>query len=109
MINLTFYYGTEIVFIRVKGNDIKFSTSLQQNKWATIEGLKLDYAGCIREFPELELSKNWREEVIFRFKQKIKSLKTENDKAKYIISDLKKYGYIPKWKQKAGFRREAIN
>ena len=108
MIDLIFYHGTDLVFVRVEGHTLKFTTSLQSNKWASIDGLKLDYSGVIREFPELENEENWREEAIFRLKSKLQNFKTEDDVVIYVIDELKKYGYIPKYKMKKGHRREVI-
>lgn len=108
MIDLTFFYGTEIIFIRIKGNDVRFSTNAYKQYWGTIENLKLDYAGVCREFPDLETNSDWRGEAIKRFKEKLKSFNTEEETASYLISDLKKHGYIAKIKQKAGFRREVL-
>lgn len=108
MIDIIFYYGTDIVFVRVEGATLKFANSLQANKFASIEGLKLDYNGVVREFPELELEENWREEAIFRLKSKLQNFKTEEEVVEYVIEELKKYGYIPRYKMKKGFRREVI-
>lgn len=108
MIDILFYYGTEIIFVRVKGEEVGFSTSLQRNLFATIEGLRLNQAGVIKEFPDLEGKDNWKEEAIKRFKKKIKQCKNEDERVDYIISDLKKYGYIPKRKSKSGHRPEKI-
>ncbi len=109
MIDLIFFHGTEILLVRVNGHDVRFSNSAYGNIWSSIEGLKLDYAGVCREFPDLESRTDWKQEAIKRFKEKLKSLGSEESITDYLISDLKKYGYIPKFKQKAGFRRETIN
>ena len=108
MIDLIFFYGTEVVFIRIKGSDVRFSTNAYKQWYGSIENLKLSYAGVCREFPDLELNENWRAEAIKRFKEKLKSFKSEEEIASYLISDLKEHGYIAKFKQKAGFRREVL-
>ena len=90
MIELIFYKGTEITLIRITGKHITFSASGFGRMATDISGLKLDYAGCCREHPDLELRKDWKEESIKRFKEKINKMNTENEIANYIIEDLKK-------------------
>lgn len=108
MIDLIFYYDNEIVFVRVRGSEILFSTSLQPNKYASIEGVKLNKAGVLKEHPDLKDKEDWREIVLKRFKKHVQSLDNENEVVDYVISELQKIGYIPRWKQKQGFRREAL-
>ena len=45
-----------------------------------------------------------RQEAINRFKEKVKSYKTEQEQMNYIKEDLKKYGYISLIQQRSGFR-----
>ena len=108
MIDLIFYQGTEIVFIRVQEKNIMFASGSSGNKFGTIDGLKFNYNGVVKEFPDLKDSPVWKEEAIKRFKEKIRAMNDEEEIANYIIQDLKKYAYVPKWKQKQGFRREVI-
>jgi len=108
MIEILFSFGNEIILVKVDGNDIKFSNSNFGAVETDISGLKLSYEGVIKEFPDLKDNANWKRIVIQRFKAHIKSLKTEEEKASYIVDDLEKHGYIAKYKQKPGFRREVI-
>ncbi len=108
MIDLIFYRVSEIIFIRINGYDINFSNSEYGNLSSPIEGLKLNYEGVCKEFPDLKNNHDWNGEAIKRFKEKIKSFKNEEEISNYLIEDLKKYGFVPKFKQKAGFRREVI-
>lgn len=108
MIDLIFYYKTECVFIRITGNNVGFANSLSGGHYGSIDNLKLNYSNVCREFPDLELRKDWREEAIRRWKEKIKELNDEEKIAEEIINDLRKHDYIPKFKQKAGFRKEPI-
>ena len=108
MIGLIFSLGPEIVEVRVDGNKILFRNNQSNGAFTTIEGLKLDKAGVIREFPDLKDNDNWQKIAQDRFKEKIKSFKTENERANYIIEDLKKYGYEPKYRQRQGHRVEKI-
>lgn len=108
MIDLLFYFGTEIIFVRIEGTMVTFGNSGFGAKMAVIDGLRLDYAGVLREFPDLKGNENWRSLAIERFKEHIKTLPTELERACYIEEDLKKYGYKPFMRQRAGFRPERI-
>lgn len=108
MIGIVFLYAGEFVEVRIDDVNILFRTSQSINNFSPIEGLKLSREGVLKEFPELEGRLDWREEAINRFKEHIRQLKTEEARAKYIIEDLAKHGYLPKYKQKKGFRVELI-
>lgn len=108
MIEVIFYFGTEISMVRIRGNHVTLCSSSQGSVEATIDGLKLSKSGVVKEFPDLKDKENWREESIIRFKQRIKDFKSEEAVAEYLIEDLKKFGYVPKYKQVMGFRRVAI-
>ena len=77
--------------------------------YAPIDNMQLNYEGVVKEHPDLEGKKDWNQQAIKRFKEKIKSFENENDTAKYIIKELKGVGYEPKYKQKQDFRREVIS
>jgi len=109
MIDIIFYRGTEIVLIRVQGHNIQFANSIYGSKLANIDGIKLDYKGVLKEFPDLKDNPDWNKEAIKRFKEKIIILDKEENISDYIIKDFIKFGYIPKFRQKAGFRRETLN
>ena len=108
MIELLFTFGMEHILIRVDGIRVTFSNTLFGAVESTIDHLKLNYRGVCEEFPDLEIRDDWREEAIKRFKAKISQLQTEDLRAEYIIQDLKKYGYVPKYKCKNGYRREKL-
>lgn len=108
MIEVLMKLGGEAVLLRVKGNDVQFANTLYGAFMAPIEGLKLSQAGTIKEFPELKDNPNWRIEAIAKFKDKIRDLQSEEKVSQYLIEDLRKWGYQPMWKQKAGFRKEPI-
>lgn len=101
--------ASEVVEVRVHGDEVYFRSSNYGSMWAPIEGLKLNYEGAVREFPDLEGNPNWQVETIIRFKDKIREFRTEDEKISYIIEDLKKHGYIPKIKQRQGFRPERLS
>lgn len=108
MIDLIMQQSTDVFFIRVAGNDIRFSSSATGNLFTPIEGLHLNYRGVIKEFPDLTDREDWKQEAIKRFKEKIASFKTEDEKINYIMDDLRKHGFVPKYKQRIGHRREVI-
>lgn len=105
MIGVIFQQGMDFFRVNIRGNSIIFSDGLKETN---LGGLKLNYSGVIKEFPDLKNDDNWKHKAIERFKEKIKSFKTEEEKADYIIRDLKKFGFIPKYKQKQGHRIEVI-
>lgn len=108
MIQVIFGFAGEKVLIKVDNHNVIFGSTQNGAQMATIEGIRLDYAGVCREHPDLETHDDWRGEAIKRFKKKIKSLKTEEEIADYLIEDLSKFGYTPEQKQKNGSRPEVI-
>jgi hypothetical protein len=104
MIEIIFSLASEVVLVVIDGNDIKFGSTTYGAQLADISGLKLDYAGTIREFPDLETDPDWQQEAIRRFKEHIKSLETENEKCDYIIKELEACGYTAKSKRRKGHR-----
>lgn len=108
MIDIILYYETEIVFVRVAGYIVKFAASTYGNRWTDISGLKLNKDGAIKLFPDLADREDWKQEAINRFKEHIKSLRNENEICDYVANELRSCGYIPKYKQRVGFRREII-
>lgn len=104
MIEVLFYFGADVVLVRIRGNHITFVNSQYGAQEASIDGLKLNQVGVIKEFPDLKDNPEWKEKAIIRFKNHVAKLSTEGDIADYIIDDLKKYGYKPVSKQQAGFR-----
>lgn len=108
MIDMILRFGTEIVFVRVNGHSVTFASSSSGNKYADISGLKLSKQGVIKEFPDLEGDDGWRAKAIDRFKERVKSFKDEDEVMDYVRSDLQKYGYVPMYKQKQGWRKERL-
>lgn len=104
MIELFFIYGSDIAWIIIRGNSVKFRQSSSGNYEADIEGLNISKEGVIKEHPDLKNNPLWKEEAIKRFKEHIKSLPTETAVADYLIEDLKKYGYILKRINQGGMR-----
>lgn len=108
MIGVIFSFGNEIIEVRIKDNNVFFRTSTSPN-FADIDGLKLDKSGVVKEFPDLKDKDDWQKQARERFKMKIKELKTEDERVKYIIQDLTKFGYVPMYIQRQGFRPVKVN
>lgn len=107
MIDVIMKFGTDVNMFRVVGHSVTFGSKVGNNPMmATIEGLQLSKPGVIKEFPDLADKDNWREIAIERFKEKIKSLDTEDKIVEYISNEFKLFGYVPLYKQKQGFRIE---
>lgn len=104
MIGVVFQFGTKIVEVRIDDTQCLFRTGDLGGAFFPIENLQLDKKGVIREFPDLRYKENWREEATKRFKEKMKTFKTEEERVEYIIEDLKQFGYVPLYSQKKGFR-----
>lgn len=109
MIDLLFHFAGDAILVRVDGTNILFGNTSQGPMMAPLQNLRLSREGVIKEFPDLKDDPEWNEKAVKRFREKIKSLTTESARAKYIIEDLKNYGYIPKYKQIKGHRVEVIN
>lgn len=103
MIGVIFQFGTEIIEVRVKDNNVFFRTSNSPN-FADIDGLKLEKSGVLKEFPDLKDKDDWQKQARERFKNKMRKYNTEEERIKYIIEDLNKFGYQPLYLQKQGFR-----
>jgi GTP1/Obg family GTP-binding protein len=108
MIGLLFQFASEVIEVRIDKANIYFRTHQTSGAFATIDNLQLNYAGVCKEHPDLKDSKDWREQAVKRFKDKIKNMRTEDETSKYLITDLSKYGYKPLWLQKNGYRPKRI-
>lgn len=99
----TFRFGSENHEVVVRGTDLFFH---KDGIMTSIEGLKLSQTGVIKEFPDLEGKDDWRKQAIERLKEHIKKMKTEEKRMEYVKEELKRQGYEPLFKQRAGFRPE---
>jgi hypothetical protein len=103
MIGVVFRFGGEVIMVRIDGFNCYFKTS-QSNLYSTIDGLKLNKSGVIKEHPDLKDKEEWRKIAIKRFKEKLKKMKSEKQRMEYVINDLTKFGYISLYYQRQGFR-----
>jgi len=108
MIDAILQFNSEIILIRVDGNTVRFANSIFGAQMADIRGLKLDYGGVCRQFPDLQMKDDWKEQAILRFKNKIQSFKTEQQKLDYLVEDLASHGYKLIKVQKKGWRPRKV-
>jgi len=108
MIKSTFRLGGEVAEIIINGNDLLFHDTSSQMT-TTIEGLRLNKAGVIKEFSDLKDDAEWRKKAIKRLKEHIKTMENEMDKLDYVKVELKKFGWQPLFWQKAGWRPRKFN
>jgi len=108
MIGIIFQFGTETIEVRIQDNNVLFRTS-PLSGFVNISGIKLNKTGVIKEFPDLKDKEDWKEIASKRFKDKINKMKSERERADYIIEDLKKYGYVPLYEQRQGFRPKKLS
>lgn len=106
MIGVIFQFGSQMIEVRIDRTNCLFRTGQFGGAFAPIDALQLSYDGAIKEFPDLKDKKDWKEQAIKRFKDKMKTFKTEEQRMNYVVDDLKQYGYIPLYKQKSGWRIE---
>lgn len=103
MIKGDFRLGVDNIEVVVDGNNLYF---YKDGTITTIEGLKLDKTGTLKQFPDLKDKEDWRKIAIERLKNHIKKMKNEKEKIYYIKDELEKYGYTALFLQKAGWRPE---
>lgn len=103
MIKGFFNIAGDMIIVEVDNNILSFWDSNTQQA-STIEGLKLNRAGVVKEHPDLENDDEWRKKAIQRLKEHMKKFDTEDEKMDYVKKELTKHGYEPKFKQRAGWR-----
>jgi len=106
MIGIIFRYANEYIEVVIDNHAMFFRDST--GKVSTIEGLRLNYDGVIKEFPDLIDKEDWKKQAIKRFKMNIKKYKTEEEIVDYLVKDLGKCGYVLEAIQKKGHRVKKI-
>ena len=99
----TFKLGSDIVEVLIDGTKLLFSDA-STGQCTTIEGLKFNRGGVIKEFPDLEDGEDWKKEAIKRFKKHYLEYHSEIQKLNYVKKELMVHGYEPMFWQRAGFR-----
>lgn len=107
MIKATFILGSDYYEVIVDGTNVMFSDA-STGQVTTIEGIKLNKAGVVKEFPDLENNPEWNKIAVERFKEHVKKLGSENQRINYVIEEFRKIGYTPLTKQRAGWRPRKI-
>jgi hypothetical protein len=110
MIGVIFKFGNELVQVRLDGDNCFFSSTNYGGAFVPLDPryIRFSKVGVIKEFPDLKDRTDWSEEALKRFKDKLKSMNTEEEKVKYIIEDLKKFGYVPMYSQRQGHRTKKL-
>jgi len=98
----TFKYANENITVIIDGNNLMFLDS--SGTITTLEGLRIDKTGVIKEFPDLKDDEEWKQKGLNRLKEHIKKMNTEMEILKYIKTELNKFGYEELYYQRAGFR-----
>lgn len=107
MIEMVFELAGEVVVVKLDGVKINFSNALTGYRVAVpIDMIKLDSKGIVKEFPDLKGRPEgiMRKEAIGRFKDNVRSMKTEGMRKKYIIKEFEGMGYSLKMVHRRGFR-----
>lgn len=111
MRDLIFRLGTENVAVQIHNKQVLFC-KLQGGipKYSPIDGLQLNVAGILKEFPDLKdkEEKEIKKIAIERFKEHIKSLPSEDEIQEYVTNDLKKHGYKLTHIRKPGHRQRRV-
>lgn len=108
MIGVVFSFVNQTIEVRVVDKTVLFR-SFPSTQFSDISGIKLDRPGVVKEFPDLINNPDWQKIARERFKDKIKKMDTEEQRIKYIIADLTKFGYKALYMQKQGFRPVKLN
>jgi len=104
MIEILFDFGNENILVVIKGKTVLFGNTSYGAQLADISGLKLNYDGVIKEHPDLKDRLDWQEEAALRFQDYISKLNSEEEVYRYILKELKPYGFNPKTKKQKGCR-----
>ena len=111
MILISLTEDNQLGIIKIDGNHIQYGKMFQSNlMFMSVDKLKFQYSGILKEFPDLDDMPEIEAQIIAheRFKQKVDNMRNEDEVYDYVILELKKFGCIPKYKQKKGFRKEKI-
>lgn len=110
-IQLHFDYGSERKVIRIMDKNVVF-IDLQTNMMSPFEGLEIkDKASIVKEFPDLkdiEDKGKLKTAVAQKFRDKMEELKTERERANWLIKELKQMGGRGLFEQRNGFRNKRI-
>lgn len=103
-----FKFGSEMIEVIVRGNELLFS-DVSSGIISTIDGLKINKSGVLKEHPDLKDDEEWRKKAIARLKEHVRKMETEEQKIDYVKDELVKFGWEAKHKQRAGHRPKKWN
>jgi hypothetical protein len=103
MIKITLQFGGDTSEVIIRGNELLFF-DIGSGLMTTIEGIKLNKSGCIKEFPDLKDDEDWKKKSIQRLKENMNKFNTEIEKMNYVKEELTKQGYEALFYQRGGFR-----
>ena len=107
MITMRFRIGGKIQVIQITGKELVFAELVGgMPKIATIEGLRLVPSEIVKKFPDLKGKpiEYIKKEAIRRFKEHLKSMKSEEEIMEYVRKELEPHGYQLLMYQKSGWR-----
>lgn len=99
--------GGEQYNLRVEGKNL-FFIDLATKIFTTIDGMKLNKLGVIKEHPDLKDDPEWQMKAIQRLKAKLKSFNTEKEVMKYVINEMESFGWKGVYYTIDGFRPKKI-
>jgi hypothetical protein len=104
---LTFMMANEIIMVRIAGHNITFANEFTNfTTFVPIDLLILSKQGILKEYPDLKDTPEGELKGMAckRFKEHIKTFKTDNEIMDYVIFELGKYGWELKKTRREGFR-----
>ncbi len=108
MIGVIMHFANDVVEFRVIGNQLHIRNSAYGSSLVPLSpgNIGLNYDGVIKELPYLKGDDKWKEKACDKIKERFRELETDDEKINYIVDEMKKYGYIPRFTQKKGHRPE---
>lgn len=95
----------DVVEVVIKDTNLLFRTA-GLGLITSVEGLRIDKSGVLKEFPDLEDNNEWRKIALERLKEKVKTIDGEMNRLYYVKDELTKFGWKPLFYQPAGFRQK---
>jgi hypothetical protein len=102
----TFESPDGVTFVKIDGNNILFMDD--RGTATTLEGLRFDKTGVLKEFPDLKDDEDWRKKSMDRLKEHIKTFESEKDKMEYVREELTKFGNKALYYVQNGFRPKSF-
>ena len=104
---IMFEYRGETVELRYTDNNLLVRSSTYGSEFSYIYS-SFDKDKVSNEFPELINDDDWRQKAYHKLLEKLNSYNTDDNKIKYLINELKPYGYIATHIIKQGHRVQRV-